>query len=386
MSVLAAPGVPPGSDQPSDEDDEDEEETRHFLEVCYSFFYYQEATLHAVSWARHAMRCQQAEDLALWAGDPAAWVAQVEHCVAHNQRFLRSILAGSRRPGGGTIPTEIPAGHHVRGGNASKVSSTLRQFVRDWSVEGQAERDTCYKPLLGALVRHLPLPEEWSEDAPWTRVLCPGSGLGRLPFEASAMGYAAEGNEFSYHMILANQWILNLTAGPLEHVIYPFVECFAGRRGSADHLRPVRIPDVCPSDVLTAHHGFSMAAGEFVEVYGAQTGEWDAVLTPFFIDTAKNIFLYIRTIAAIIRPGGLWANVGPLLWHYADVADEVSIEVSWEEVRPAICRYFDIREERRCLSYYTSQPGSLKRTAYNCIFFAAIRNVTPVEGRSNPVY
>jgi len=29
-----------------------------------------------------------------------------------------------------------------------KVRSTLKQFVREWSQEGQAERDVCFKPLI----------------------------------------------------------------------------------------------------------------------------------------------------------------------------------------------------------------------------------------------
>ena len=36
------------------------------------------------------------------------------------------------------------------------------------------------------------------------------------------------------------------------------------------------------------------------------------------------------TIAAIVRPGGLWSNIGPLLFHYAE-QDTISIELSWEE-------------------------------------------------------
>ncbi|CAK0884895.1 unnamed protein product [Prorocentrum cordatum] len=246
------------------------------------------------------------------------------------------------------------------------------------------------QPLLGALVRHLPLPEEWSEDAPWTRVLCPGSGLGRLPFEASAMGYAAEGNEFSYHMILANQWILNLTAGPLESTSSTPSSSASPAGGAAPTTcarcgSRTSAPPTC-SPRTTASPWPPASSWRCTERRRASGTPCSRRSSSTRRRTSSSTD--IRTIAAIIRPGGLWANVGPLLWHYADVADEVSIEVSWEEVSPAICRYFDIREERRCLSYYTSQPGSLKRTstAYNCIFFAAIRNVTPVEGRSNPVY
>merc|ERR1711957_78977 len=100
--------------------------------------------------------------------------------------------------------------------------------------------------------------------------------------------------------------------------------------------------------------GFSMCAGEFVEVYGPQKNEWDAVLTCFFLDTAKNVLLYIRVIADIIRPGGIWANLGPLLFHYAEQSTAISIELSWEEIKPVICKYFDFKEEDMRQAHYTT--------------------------------
>ncbi|CDJ48059.1 hypothetical protein, conserved [Eimeria brunetti] len=82
--------------------------------------------------------------------------------------------------------------------NLSKVRSTLRQFVRDWAEEGAEEREAAYGPLLRALEEHLPIIP--GKDPP--RVLCPGSGLGRLPFEVMRRGYACQGNEFSYFMLI----------------------------------------------------------------------------------------------------------------------------------------------------------------------------------------
>ena len=32
-----------------------------------------------------------------------------------------------------------------------KVYTTLKQIVRDWSVEGAQERDACYNPILNEL-------------------------------------------------------------------------------------------------------------------------------------------------------------------------------------------------------------------------------------------
>lgn len=37
---------------------------------------------------------------------------------------------------------------------------------------------------------------------------------------------------------------------------------------------------------------------------------WDCVATCFFIDTAHNVIDYIDTIWKILKPGGIWINVG----------------------------------------------------------------------------
>merc|ERR1719471_757575 len=120
-----------------------------------------------------------------------------------------------------------------------------------------------------------------------------------------------------------------------------------------------------------------MAAGEFVAVYEDQVQEWDGIATAFFLDTAKNVFQYIRTFATILRPGGVWTNLGPLLYHFADVEDDFSVELSWEEVRPFICKYFDFVEEDRREAHYTINQGSMMKTNFKCIFFAAVRNSEP---------
>ena len=41
-----------------------------------------------------------------------------------------------------------------------KLKTTIKQFVRDWSAEGQTERDRCYKPVLDEIKQRFP-PEKW---------------------------------------------------------------------------------------------------------------------------------------------------------------------------------------------------------------------------------
>merc|ERR1719343_1547218 len=272
---------------------------------------------------------------------------------------------GKLRPPPGIL--RLPPGYKVKADNTSKAFSTIKQFIRDWSREGAANRDKCYGPLLQALEKHVPLQGNDADDLP--KVLTPGSGLGRLTFEVARRGYHGEGSEFSYHMLLGTMWVLNQVQEELSTAIFPCVLDTSCRNRPHEHLNEVLIPDLCPNDYCDPDCGFgniSMRAGEFCEIYKEDSGNVDAILSAFFLDTANNVFHYIRTFARLVRPGGLWANMGPLLWHYSAEGggsfDSVSIELAWDEVRPAIEKYFEVREVERRDALYTE--GMSKRKLY----------------------
>eukprot|EP01133_Synstelium_polycarpum_P012155 gene12155-14223_t len=63
--------------------------------------------------------------------------------------------------------------------NIDKVKSTLKQFAREWSTEGQRERDLTFLPILEKLEAIWPN----KEDRASIRVYCPGAGLGRICLE-----------------------------------------------------------------------------------------------------------------------------------------------------------------------------------------------------------
>lgn len=44
------------------------------------------------------------------------------------------------------------------------------------------------------------------------------------------------------------------------------------------------------------------------------TGKYDIIVTLFFIDTARSLVSYLETIHRLLRPGGRWINLGPLLY------------------------------------------------------------------------
>ena len=81
--------------------------------------------------------------------------------------------------------------------------------------------------------------------------------------------------------------------------IHPWALATSNQRSHADQLRAVRIPDV-PATALAAAGGgrgsLGMMTGDFVAVCGErdQEGQWDAVATCFFIDTAHNVAEYLE--------------------------------------------------------------------------------------------
>lgn len=173
------------------------------------------------------------------------------------------------------------------------------------------------------------------------RVLVPGCGLGRLPLELAAMGFQAQGNEFSYHMLFTSGFILNHTSTTNEYAIHPYLHTFSHHRTRQHQTKRVLIPDLSPR-VLVQHHMndetippeglLSMTVGSFDEVYPIASddadmpgGQFDVITTVFFLDTAPNIFKTLQAISDTIVQGGAWINFGPLLWHYEDqVPDAVS--------------------------------------------------------------
>lgn len=208
-----------------------------------------------------------------------------------------------------------------------KVRSTIRQLYRDWAAEGAAEREACYGPVLRGLDKafaHL-TPAKRSH----VKVLVPGAGLGRLALEVCRAGYGMEGNEISYHQLLVSNWILNYTQAANAHDLYPWTLSFSNHTKRAHQLQKVCIPDVWPAEALDqgskelesevhAYQRMSMSSGDFCVLYKAPQygGVFDAVTTCFFIDTAPNLIAYIETVRNCLKRGGVWINLGPLLWHF----------------------------------------------------------------------
>ncbi len=209
----------------------------------------------------------------------------------------------------------------------SKARTTVRQLYRDWSAEGLEERRACYEPVIEDISKVFTR----QKDKGSVKVLVPGAGLGRLVFELCSRGYTVEGNEISYHQLMASNWVLNHTTCARQFDLYPFAFEFSNVLRRDDQLQVVKVPDVHPGTELEkasegerthAFNRMSMTAADFAVLYGDEhhSNVFHAVVTVFFLDTAPNIIRYIEVIRNCLKSGGVWINLGPLLWHFADRA------------------------------------------------------------------
>ncbi|EDO08190.1 hypothetical protein BBOV_III006290 [Babesia bovis T2Bo] len=403
------------------------EEYQHFINVVYAFLTYKNDGSIDAQRIYRSMQLLSDDDKSLLIEKPAARVMKVIHALFMNQRFINAMLSCfcgetiqseddiddgitppvlTKRDGNpqnrkstilGQLRTvvrnspfwKMPPGvsdeeivptadPEVLARNMNWVRTTLRQFVRDWSHEGEAERQQAFAPLLESLLRYVPITDPRNPP----KVLCPGSGLGRLPYEVLMLGYESQGNEFSSFMLIGAYFATNFMDKRYAYKLYPYCLSTSNLVKHEDQMYACRIPDAAPAE-RDGTGLFSMCTGEFTEVYANSDNTFNAVLTCFFLDTAKNAVAYIRTCARIIVQNGLWANFGPLLYHYADF-NHNSVELSWEELRHIISIWFNIVKEEWRDANYTSNPLSMMKTHYRCIYFEAIRNEVEVFGYSNP--
>uniref|UniRef100_A0AAQ5XV83 Carnosine N-methyltransferase n=1 Tax=Amphiprion ocellaris TaxID=80972 RepID=A0AAQ5XV83_AMPOC len=350
-------------------EDEARLERQHFWRIIHAFRSYRVHVQEQVKRAERQFRSLSQRHQNLLPG-VLSNLTRISQCADHNQEVLQAIIHNSlhmfeNMEYGERDPRKVRPSSTF---DMDKLKSTIKQFVRDWSEAGRAERDSCYKPIIQEIQRLFPSDQY---DVSKVSVLVPGAGLGRLAWELARLGYTCQGNEWSFFMLFSSNFVLNRCEKVNALTLYPWIHQFSNNKKSSDQTRPIRFPDVNPQS-LPLTSDFSMVAGDFVEVY-SDPESWDCVATCFFIDTAHNVIEYVETIWKILKPGGVWINLGPLLYHFENIANELSIELSYEDIRAAMVKLgFDIEVEKESVqTTYTENDRSMLRYVYDCVFFVA---------------
>jgi hypothetical protein len=166
---------------------------------------------------------------------------------------------------------------------------------------------------------------------------------------------------------------------PNAESLHPFIDTWSHQASTPAMLRRLAFPDVPlnKNQVL-------LVEGDFTTVFGTKHHQFDAIVTYFFIDTARNLVTYLETIKRLLKPGGYWVNLGPLLYGSApfvqlsleeivDLAEkglgfELVDAVAGEECGKVT---FEGRHVRGMDAAYGFDNQALTRNAYNAQFWVA---------------
>lgn len=364
-------------------DEMDKEEINHLMGILRAMSEYEKRALHTTAnIEREVASLPEKQRTSL--GGIQDRLEKRKDAIQDNQRFLRQIgqvafmiFPELRDEAWGKDGTnEATMDEH-----AVKTAVTLTQFVRDWSKEGAPEREQCYGPMIRAIEDFFPDKADRSKR----RILCPGAGLGRLPWELARRGFEANANEFTYFMLLAANMILHLPKHTdqkegewQQYEIFPFATHARNTLHNQDPIRGIMVPDVDTSEARVM-----MQAGDFLVEYNHEPESWDCIATCFFLDTACNILEYVRQIARLLKPGGLWVNLGPLLYHFSELntfgnKKFMSLELTYEELKGTFSA-FGLKlmtEQLGHQSVYNYNVESLSRQHFECVVFTCIKDAS----------
>ncbi|TFK75152.1 N2227-domain-containing protein [Pluteus cervinus] len=244
--------------------------------------------------------------------------------------------------------------------NYGIVDEALGHLVRDWSDFGVTERSQIFPPILKALQEHL------GHDGK-KKILLPGFGLGRLAHEvAEIKDYQVTANDLDYNGILSYHYVLNRTKELFDHQFYPFNLDWTQQLFTNTRFQGVKFPDYKPSPHSRAN--VKLMEGDFMEVFAPEEyiEKYDAVVSLFFIDVGENVVDFLEMIHRVLKPGGIWINLGPLKW-----GGFAHMQLSAEEVLQVADKIgFDVNHDSRqsIETQYARQPHSLIKFVYGMSF------------------
>ena len=158
--------------------------------------------------------------------------------------------------------------------------------------------------------------------------------------------------------------------------VHPFIDGWSHHATAANMYRSLPFPDknINASSVV-------MMEGDFITAFNHQLGHYDIVITYFFIDTARNLMSYFDTIKKILKPGGYWINLGPLLYGTGPFV-QLTLEEIVQVTEDMGFEYLDTgascgdltlpgRKVRGMEAIYGFDDRALMKNAYNAQFWVA---------------
>ena len=106
---------------------------------------------------------------------------------------------------------------------------------------------------------------------------------------------------------------------------------------------------------------------------------WPYIVTLFFIDTSLNVIKTIQHIYSLLDAGGVWINLGPLLWTSSGVALELSLDEVIQVIKLVGFELLPVDETGEMVKMveceYTSDSEAMMRWLYKAAFWIAKKPV-----------
>ena len=193
-------------------------------------------------------------------------------------------------------------------------------------------------------------------------------------------------------MTLAFRFLLSpkYTNSPNEHNLRPYAHWFSHQKSKNTQFRAISFPDVVPrlgSNLHLVEEDFMKISSPSRTPAGS-SDYWTRklashylegyhfVVTLFFIDTSLDVVATMNHIYTLLRPGGTWVNLGPLLWtgsaqakveltldEVLEAAEEIGFIIEKGETGPAA------RKTVEC--EYTGDKLAMMRWIYKAEFWVA---------------
>ncbi|KAK6203027.1 putative trehalase [Scheffersomyces amazonensis] len=334
-------------------DDEEYRALSATLSAFYNFHSYQTSQVLKPKTIKYNSLSKSERELLEWF---PGYLSDLEAVIGLNKQVTQQLALSVAEEWGAPTNPELWA--QATDKEFDKVKSTLLQISKEWTDEGKLERQITYQKIIDELVQLYPIEIERQN----IKILNPGCGLGRLVMELVKLGFWTQGNEFSYHMLLTSNFILNRCSFINHYSIFPYLHKSSHLVKRNFQLRPSYFPDTNPTIIhellqknpkIPYDELMSMTAGSFTDLYGPDNLQvsdtytedalanefrstnkenFDVLVTCFFIDTASNIIDYLKTIYYCLKKDGIWINFGPLLWHFEDDASMQYIDRDGEKV------------------------------------------------------
>jgi hypothetical protein len=269
--------------------------------------------------------------------DVAYWLRESLMGLANALDLEESGLVSLFRPMAAAVSRESSAISMLTslGDDPLEVVKYSEHLFRDW-VWGDDERAT----TLGLVTPLLP--------NPCSRLAVFGAGTARLAIDLAVRAYAAEIYALDLNplpLLVADQLLSGNVVELPEFPLAPLSEkgAVVHRRLKFDAPRPAGL-QLLLADALDAPF---------------EPQSFDAVLTPWFIDDLPvDVGYTARAVNRALRPGGVWVNVGPLMFKQ-DVVRTCSIERVHQSAREA---GFEILEaSAQDLRYFDSPVSATRR-------------------------